>query len=166
MIINNSEKLIMTTTELIITNCEETRKRSILLWEGLPERFYDWKPDKDAMSCLEMIRHVLECEHLFHIIVNKRGDIKDYISPWIAKPNTNLTDEIKFAEPFRYEFFKTIRSFSTEDLDTVEIIRKEKNQKRKLGDYLLRIGYHEAVHAGQFLGYLRTLGLERPLIWD
>jgi len=30
---------------------------------------------------------------------------------------------------------------------------------------LLRIAYHEAVHTGQLLSYLRTLGLERPMIW-
>ncbi|TKI84551.1 DinB family protein, partial [Bacillus wiedmannii] len=26
--------------------------------------------------------------------------------------------------------------------------------------------YHDAVHAGQFLQYLRMINLERPLIWD
>jgi hypothetical protein len=35
-----------------------------------------------------------------------------------------------------------------------------------LGDYLLRIGFHEAVHAGQFLAYLRAMQIERPFIWD
>lgn len=156
----------MIATELIIANCEETRRRSVLIWKGLPEAFYDWKPDKDAMSSLEMIRHVLECEHLFHIIVNKRGDLKDYVSPWMGNAYKNLENEINFAEPFRKDFLKTIRSFSTQDLDIIEIIRKEKNQRRKLGEYLLRIAYHEAVHAGQFLAYLRTLGIDRPMIWD
>ncbi|MFV8342014.1 hypothetical protein [Flavobacterium sp. XS2P39] len=29
-----------------------------------------------------MIRHILEAEHLFHKIVNERGNIGDYVSPW------------------------------------------------------------------------------------
>lgn len=118
------------------------------------------------MSCLEMVRHVLEGEHLFHMIVNQRGDIGDYISPWTGRSYTDLQDELDFAKPFREKFFVTIQSFHSAELDSIDIVRTEKGQKRKLGDYLLRIAYHEAVHAGQLLSYLRTLGLERPLLWD
>lgn len=156
----------MTQTEIIIMNFEEIRRRSIKLWTGITPEIYLWKPDIKAMSCLEMARHVLEGEHLFHMIVNKRGDIGDYISPWADRPYTDLQDELDFAKPFRERFFATIRSFNPVELARIEIIRSEKGQRRKLGDYLLRIAYHEAVHAGQLLSYFRTLGLERPLIWD
>ena len=156
----------MTLTEIILLNFEETRRRSIKLWTGMTPEIYSWKPDIKAMSCLEMVRHVLEGEHLFHMIVNTRGDMGDYISPWTARPYSDLQDELDFAKPFRDEFFATIRSFNSGELDTIEIIRPEKKQRRKLGDYLLRIAYHEAVHAGQLLSCFRTLGLERPLIWD
>ncbi|MCZ6703275.1 MAG: hypothetical protein O6940_09575 [Ignavibacteria bacterium] len=44
--------------------------------------------------------------------------------------------------------------------------RREVDQRKKLGDYLNRIAYHESVHTGQMLSYLRTLGIERPQIWD
>ncbi|MED4141514.1 DinB family protein, partial [Priestia megaterium] len=27
-------------------------------------------------------------------------------------------------------------------------------------------GYHESVHAGQLLQYLRIMGVDRPRIWD
>jgi uncharacterized damage-inducible protein DinB len=156
----------MNTTELIILNFEEIRRRSIKLWFGIPVEFYAWKPDKEAMGCLEMVRHILEGEHLFHKIVENRGNLGDYISPWEDRIYTNLQDEIDFAKPFRDDFFRTIKSFSSEDLSQIEIIRSEKGQKRKLGDYLQRIAYHEAVHTGQILTYLRTLGVKRPQIWD
>jgi uncharacterized damage-inducible protein DinB len=39
-------------------------------------------------------------------------------------------------------------------------------QSKILGDYLNRIAYHESVHTGQLLDYLRTIGIERPQIWD
>jgi uncharacterized damage-inducible protein DinB len=156
----------MNSIEIIILNFEEIRRRSIKLWSGIPVEFYSWKPDKEAMGCLEMVRHILEGEHLFHKIVENRGNLGDYISPWEDRIYTNLQDEIDFAKPFRDDFFRTIKSFSSEDLSQIEIIRSEKGQKRKLGDYLQRIAYHEAVHTGQILTYLRILCIERPQIWD
>jgi len=156
----------MTQTEIILLNFEEIRRRSIKLWQGLTPELYFWKQDLTAMTCLEMIRHVLEGEHLFHMIVNKRGNLADYVSPWTDKPYINLADELDFAKSFREGFFETIKSFSANELSTIEIIRSEKGQKRKLGDYLQRIAYHEAVHTGQMPVHFRTLGLERPSIWD
>lgn len=156
----------MTPNEIIILNFEEIRRRSVKLWTGLTPEIYSWRPDDKAMTCLEMVRHVLEGEHLFHMIVNKRGDLGDYSSPWTNNPYTNLQAELDFAKPFRLSFVETIKEFSPTDLSTIEIIRKEKGQRRRLGDYLQRIAYHEAVHTGQLLSYMRTLGIERPLIWD
>ncbi|WP_268846176.1 DinB family protein [Flavobacterium aestivum] len=156
----------MTQNEIIILNFEEIRRRSIKLWNGITPENYFWKPDNTAMNCLEMVRHVLEGEHLFHMIVNKRGNLGDYVSPWENRPYTDLQAELDFAEPFRVEFLDTIKKFDDNDFSTIEIIRSEKGQRRKLGDYLQRIAYHEAVHTGQMLSYLRTIGIERPQIWD
>lgn len=46
------------------------------------------------------------------------------------------------------------------------IDRSDVGYRRLLGDMLLRVAYHEAVHAGQLLDYLRTACVERPNIWD
>jgi uncharacterized damage-inducible protein DinB len=162
----NNKNSQMTQTQIIILNFEEIRRRSIKLWNGIPTSFYNWQPDTKAMTCFEMIRHVLEAEHLFHKIINKRGNLGDYVSPWENKIYTNLQDELDFAKPFRESFFKTIQSFTPEDLFEIEIVRSEKNQRRKLGDYLQRIAYHESVHTGQMLSYCRTMGIEVPLVWD
>ena len=156
----------MTHTEIIVLNFEEIRRRSIILWSKLPPENYLWRPDIKAMTCIEMVRHVLEGEHLFHKIVENRGNLGDYVSPWQDRPCTKLQDELDFAESYRNKFIETIRSFSAEDFSDIEILRSEKGQRRRLGDYLQRIAYHESVHTGQMLAYFRTLGLERPLIWD
>ncbi|MED2149537.1 DinB family protein, partial [Bacillus thuringiensis] len=37
---------------------------------------------------------------------------------------------------------------------------------RNLGDMLMRMAYHEAVHTGQLLRDMRALGLKRPHLWD
>jgi uncharacterized damage-inducible protein DinB len=156
----------MTQTEILTLNFEEIRRRSIKLWDGLmPENYY-WRPDTGAMTCIEMIRHVLEGEHLFHKIVDNRGNLGEYASPWAGRPYTNVQAELDFAKPYREKFLQAISAFSPDDLDSIEIIRTEKNQRRKLGDYLQRIAYHEAVHTGQLLGYFRTLRIDIPLIWD
>ena len=156
----------MAPNDIIILNFEEIRRRSIKLWTGITPENYFWQPDDSAMNCLEMVRHVLEGEHLFHMIVNRRGDLGNYISPWENRPYTDLQAELDFAEPFRVDFLNTIKEFDSDDFSTVEIIRSEKGQRRKLGDYLQRIAYHEAVHTGQMLSYLRTIGIDRPQIWD
>jgi len=52
------------------------------------------------------------------------------------------------------------------DLATVQIDRSESGYVRSLGDMLLRIAYHEAVHTGQLLDYLRTADIERVRVWD
>ena len=156
----------MTQNEIIILNFEEIRRRSLKLWTSITPEIYFWRPDTNAMGCLEMVRHVLEGEHLFHMIVNKRGNLGDYASPWTDRPYKDLQAEVDFAKPFRLTFLQTIQEFSPDDFSTVEIIRSEKGQRRRLGDYLQRIAYHEAVHTGQMLSYLRAAGIERPQIWD
>jgi uncharacterized damage-inducible protein DinB len=156
----------MTPIELILLNFEEIRRRSLKLWTGITPDNYFWRPDINAMNCLEMVRHVLESEHLFNVIVNNRGNLGDYLSPWTDRPYTDVQAELDFAVPFRHKFLDTITAFNPTDLTTIDIIRSEKGQRRRLGDYLQRIAYHEAVHTGQMLSYLRILGLDRPQIWD
>ena len=156
----------MTTTESIILNFEEIRRRSKILWSGIKLEFYQWRPDVKALSCLEMIRHILETENIYRlIIVNKGGNADDFISPWKDRPMIDLQDELEFAIPFRKEFLQTINEFTPDELTSIKIVR-EGRKTRTLCDFLYRCSYHESVHAGQFLSYLRTLGLDRPNIWD
>lgn len=155
----------MNQSQLIISNFTEIRRRSILLWKGLPEKYYHWKPDENAMSALEMIRHVLEADYGWNIIINQ-GDLNNYQTPWENRPFTNLSDELEFAEPFRKVFLDSVRNFSEEDLTKIEILHPGNGKKNNLANYLLRIGYHESVHAGQFLAYLRAMKVDRPIIWD
>ncbi len=92
--------------------------------------------------------------------------MSSFCSPWEGRPYTNLADELTFAEPYRLEFLESVRQFTPTQLATTEVVHPGNDTKKLLGEYLLRIGYHEAVHAGQFIGYLRGMGVERPFIWD
>ncbi len=156
----------MNSIELSILNFKETRRRSSNVWNGIPNEFLNWKPDAKAMSCIEMIRHVLEAEHLFHTVIKNRGNLGAYVSPWKDLEYVDVAHELLFAEQYRKEFYKMLENLSEIDLKEIVIRREEVNQVKKLGDYLNRMVYHEAVHTGQLLSYLRTLKIQRPQIWD
>ena len=156
----------MNSTEIILLNFSEIRRRSIKLWTGIPNQHLQWKPDDEAMTIIEMIRHVLEGEHLFHKIIENRGNLSDYISPWKGLDFVDLNNELELADEYRNKFLAMIKTLNESDLETIRIERKDVGQSKTLGDYLNRIAYHESVHTGQMLAYLRTLGIERPQIWD
>ncbi|HQQ82666.1 MAG: DinB family protein [Cyclobacteriaceae bacterium] len=156
----------MITTELLLLNFQEVRRRSIMIWQAVPEQWYPWKPDPEAESFIEVIRHVLECERLFHCRILNRGPVEGYLSPWAGRPYTNLADELAFASPYRTEFLSLVQGFSNAELETIEIAGRGKTKSRKLDDYLLRAAYHESVHGGQILANLRACRIDRPYIWD
>ncbi|HHC80965.1 MAG TPA: DinB family protein [Flavobacteriia bacterium] len=156
----------MNAIDTILLNFSEIRRRSINLWNGIPTEYLNWKPDKDAFTCIEMIRHVLEGEHLFHKIIENRGNLGNYQSPWNDLEYTDLKNELNIAAIYREKFLQMINTLNEADLESVRIERREVNQSKTLGDYLNRIAYHESVHTGQLLSYLRTLGIDRPQLWD
>jgi uncharacterized damage-inducible protein DinB len=156
----------MEAKDLLILNFEEARRRSIKVWKGIDEALLFWKPDETAMNCIEMVRHVLEGENIYHHIILHGGNLGSFESPLKSHPYYSVDDELKNAQPYREKFLKMVNGFTTKELGDTYIIRKELGQRRKLGDYLLRIAYHEAVHTGQLLNYLRTAKIARPKIWD
>jgi uncharacterized damage-inducible protein DinB len=156
----------MNAIDTILLNFSEIRRRSINLWNGIPTEYLNWKPDKDAFTFIEMIRHVLEGEHLFHKIIENRGNLGNYQSPWNDLEYTDLKNELNIAAIYREKFLQMINTLNEADLESVRIERREVNQSKTLGDYLNRIAYHESVHTGQLLSYLRTLGIDRPQLWD
>jgi len=156
----------MNSIEIILLNFSEIRRRSVKLWNGVPNEYLKWKPDENAFTIIEMIRHVLEGEHLFYKIIENRGNLGDYQSPWKDQKYSDLNNELEFSEKYRKEFLSMISELNESDLESVRIERKEVGQSKKLGDYLNRIAYHESVHTGQILSYLRTNGIDRPQIWD
>ena len=155
----------MTQSKLLVLNLNEIRRKSIELWKALPKRYYHWKPDEDAMTAIEMIKHVLEADYGWNIIINN-GSMANYETPWNQRPFTSLEDELTFAEPYRNRFLESVRQFSDAELNEVQVVHPGNGERKPLGKYILRIGYHESVHSGQFLSYLRSMKLDRPVLWD
>ncbi|MCW1240658.1 MULTISPECIES: DinB family protein [Bacillus] len=156
----------MNAIDLSILNLKETRRRSEKLWNSLPDNFLNWKPDHEAMSFGEMIRHVWSSTFYYHMILKNNGSINDIHFPYDNEPITCVKKEIELAQSYFTDFIEYVQSISIAELDSTLIDRSDVGYQRYLGDMLLRIAYHDAVHAGQFLQYLRMINLERPLIWD
>lgn len=157
----------MNINDLIIINFEEVRRRSIKVWKAIPKEMLDWKPDNEALTCGEMIRHLVEAEFLYHQMLLGRGSKGlTMVNPFDAKEFTTVDEVIQFAEPYREQFLSYIKTISSNDFENVEIDRSDVGYVRTLGDMLLRIAYHESVHTGQLLDYMRTMGIDRPKIWD
>jgi uncharacterized damage-inducible protein DinB len=156
----------MLSSELVILNLEEVRRRSLLVWREIPSDRLDWAPDAEAMSCIELVRHVVEGEFLYKEMLKSRRSVDDNISPFQGIPLTTIEHEIESAALHRAELLRLIRSLTPEMLDTVQIDRTDQGYIRSMGDFILRIAYHEAVHTGQLLSYLRMMGVPRPQIWD
>ncbi|MBS2967816.1 DinB family protein [Metabacillus sp. KIGAM252] len=158
----------MNAIDLIVLNFEEVRRRSIKVWKYLPEEMLNWKPDENALTCAEMIRHLVESEFFYHQILIRRGShsLSDLINPYDTKEFTTVDAELTFAHPYREEFLNYIKSFRAIDLEIIKIDRSDAGYVRTLGDMLLRIAYHESVHTGQLLDYMRTMEIDRPKVWD
>src|SRR5215210_5124080 len=102
----------MNAIDIILLNFEEARRRSIKLWNGIPEDSYNWKPDRSAMTCLEMVAHVLEGEHLYHMLIKTLGNLGSYESPWTGRSFMNLLGELNFCNNYRTDFIEFVRSLS------------------------------------------------------
>ncbi|WP_163530175.1 DinB family protein [Halobacillus ihumii] len=156
----------MNSIELLKLNLAEVRRRSIKVWLEIPEDTLHWRPDSEAMTCLEMVRHVLESEHYYHMAIKNKGSLTEFRSPFEDQPLDSVKKELEFASPYRNDFLETVSSYSETDLSRINIDRSNVGYVRSLGDMLLRIAYHESIHTGQLLDYLRTAGVHRADIWD
>jgi uncharacterized damage-inducible protein DinB len=156
----------MHATDLLVLNLEEVRRRSLKVWRSVPPDRLHWSPDAGAMTCIEMIRHVLEGEFLYMSMLKSGGSLGSEETPFTGRRSESVEDEVSFAAPFREAFLDVVRSYTVEQLTTRTVDRSDKGYMRPAGDFILRMAYHESVHTGQLLAYLRAMNVARPNIWD
>jgi hypothetical protein len=89
----------MNVNDLLIYHFEEVRRRSEKVWKAIPESMLNWKPDEEALSCAEMIRHILESEFYYHHILIGRGSaaLTNVINPFETRAFTTVDHELAFA---------------------------------------------------------------------
>ena len=159
----------MSPNEILIWNLKEVRRRSVNVWRSIPPERLRWKPDAEAMTCIELVRHAPECEYLYLYILkhDRRPARGEDASLWTTRPYKSVEAEIEFAEPFRRELLHLVDSYTPEQISARMVDWSATGHTvRSVGDFILRIAYHEAVHTGQLLGYLRMMNAPRPSLWD
>jgi hypothetical protein len=110
----------MSGAELLCLNLTETRRRSIRIWRAIPLPLSDWRPDPDAMSCFEMVRHVLEADFLYGQMIREWHSYPGY-SPFADRRFDDLDAALAFANPYRESLLETVFSLSDDDLNTIAI---------------------------------------------
>jgi len=157
----------MNSLELFLLDYKECRRRFLLTAAAFPDELLTWRPDKAALSVGETIRHVLLHDFSWlRILKDNRLPTDEEQSDLWEEPYTNLQNEVDRASVYYDEFINYVSSLNINDLGTKYINWPHKPISRTLGDTLERKSYHDAVHTGQLLQYLRMLHIDRPIIWD
>jgi len=156
----------MNVNELVVVNLSETRRRSLIVWRAVPNAQLRWKPDEEALSIGDMIRHIWTAQITYHQIVIAGHSVSDSHTAFDSIPVTDIDQEIAMSIPPFQEFIDHVRELPSAAFDDRKIDRSDVGYIRSTGDFLARIAYHEAVHTGQLLQYLRMAGIVRPQIWD
>ncbi len=155
----------MLSKDIILLQLEESRRRSILVWDTIPETFLHWRPYDNAMSLLEMVRHILDCDEWYRQTILQRDSTHlDYNLIFGNRPLNAVSQELENNNIHRDAFLQLIYSLSEEELDSL-IIRRKKGLT-PLRRFLSEISYHEAYHAGQLRLCLRQLQVPSADIWE
>ncbi|RAI82679.1 DinB family protein [Macrococcoides goetzii] len=156
----------MNSIDVLILNMSEVRRRSEIVWKSIDKKYYEFKPDQDALTIYEMIKHVLQSEYMYHEMFIKGGSIEEIPTPYDDIYNS-IEELIIVSKKYKDEYKEFIKKLNEDDLTNIKIDRsQDAGYIRTIGDMIERVTFHEAVHLGQLLDYMRTAGIERPRIWD
>ncbi|ASS67779.1 MULTISPECIES: DinB family protein [unclassified Paenibacillus] len=157
----------MDAKQLILLDLRETRRRFLKTAEGIPDVRLAWRPDAAALSIGQMIRHVLLHDRSWLLILKEgRLPTEEERELLWNSPFISVKEEADRTELHHIRFLDYVSSLDAADFATKKIRWPHKPIERLLGDALERKSYHDAVHTGQLLQYMRMLQLERPDIWD
>jgi uncharacterized damage-inducible protein DinB len=152
---------------LMLLDLQETRRRFLIVARSIPAEYLNWKPDAEALTIGAMIRHVL-LHDLSWLLILTEGRLATEAerAPLWGAPFTTVEAEIERAQPYHEAFTAYVRSLDPASFGTRLVQWPHRPIARTLGDALERKSYHDAVHTGQLLQYLRMLQMPRPDIWD
>ncbi|MHB1953529.1 MAG: DinB family protein [Sulfobacillus sp.] len=102
----------------------------------------------------------------YHEALKCGGSVPDYREPHEGHPVRGVEEELSLSQRYFERFLDYVGGLSDDELATRMIDRSNVGYIRSVGDMLARIAYHESVHTGQLLQYMRMAGVERPQIWD
>ncbi len=152
--------------ELFIKQKEAVRRRTREVAGMVRPENFGWRPEKDALSVGEMLRHLwvseegvrraaLDADFCYY---EKR--IPQGLRAVLGVPGT-LAEELSSLESVHQETLRLVTEFPLEHIEE-ERVHAELGFRRKVSAMLLGINEHEIHHRAQLMVYLRILGTPVP----
>ncbi|MGM7684137.1 DinB family protein [Cytobacillus sp. Hm23] len=152
---------------LILLDLKECRRRFLIVARGFSDDLLCWKPDARALTVGETIRHVLLHDFSWLTILREhRLPSEEERKQIWGKPFVTIESEIAGSNIYHDSLLSYVNGLPSSTYSSKMIKWPHKDIERSLGDTLERKSYHDAVHTGQLLQYMRMLQIERPDIWD
>jgi len=156
----------MDVRELIVKQKEAVRRRTREVVAMVRLEQLDWRPEKDALSVAELLRHLWMSEEGVRRAALD-GDFSYYerripegLRAVLGRPQT-LEAEREKLESIHQETLRQVREFPLEKLEE-ERIYQGLGFRRKVYAMLAAITEHEIHHRAQLMIYLRMLGTPVP----
>lgn len=156
----------MTLPEFFLKQKEAIHSRSHEVFDLIRPEHMPWKPEKDALSVGEILRHLWFSEDAIRRLV-LNGDFSYFetrvpkgLRAVLGTPGT-LEEELKNIERAYQETMTTIATLPTETWDE-ERTSAGLGYRRKVAVILFGMNEHEVHHRAQLMTYLRMLGTPIP----
>ncbi len=152
--------------EFFLKQKEAIRGRTRQVTQLIRTEHMNWRPEKDALSVGEMLRHLWHSEEGVRRVALK-GDFSYYekriplgLRAVFGTPRS-LEEELNQLERAHSETLAAVANFPPELWDEVRV-HEELGFRRKVAVILLGINEHEIHHRAQLMTYLRILGTPVP----
>ncbi len=148
--------------DLFLKQKEAIRKRTREALALIRPEHLDFRPEKDALTVHEMVRHLWKSEEGVRQVALE-GDFAYYQSriPRGLRATLDrfqsLDEELANLERVHQETLAAVAKAPAEIFD-LERVNAELNYRRKVWAILLAINEHEIHHRAQLMTYLRMLG--------
>lgn len=152
--------------ELICKQKEAIRRRTREVAGMVRAGDLAWRPEKDALSVGEMLRHLWVSEEgvrraaLDGNFSYYEKRIPQGLRAVLGTPGT-LAEELSQLESVHQETLRLVAAFPSERMEE-ERVHQELGFRRKIFALLLGINEHEIHHRAQLMVYLRLLGRPVP----
>jgi uncharacterized damage-inducible protein DinB len=152
--------------ELFLKQKEVQRGRTRQVLSLIRPDMMTWRPEKDALSIGEMLRHLWVSEEgtrraaLEGNFAYYERRIPEGLRAVLGTPQA-LEQELASIEATHNQTLAAVRAFPAEQFD-VERVHEGLGFRRKVFVILLGINEHEIHHRAQLMVYLRMLGSPAP----
>lgn len=156
----------MTLQEFFLKQKEAIRARTQEVFHLLRPEHMAWKPEKDALSVGEMLRHLWVSEEgVRRVVLDNNFAYYETRIPKGLRATTgtpaSLDEELKNVERVHRETLATVAALPAESFEE-ERANPALGFCRKVAVILFGMNEHEVHHRAQLMTYLRMLGTPAP----